>query len=57
MLADYEATLGTTVLENIVIRNGKKVNHNKVSYNRISNSSRSQFKKITRFTGILYFVY
>ena len=28
---DYDTTLGTTVLENIVITNGKKHSHNKVS--------------------------
>ena len=29
----YETTLGTTLFENIIIRNGKKHSHNKVSYN------------------------
>ena len=33
MYVDYETTFGTTVLENIVIRNEKKHSHNKVSYN------------------------
>ena len=31
MQVDYEIALGTTVLKNIVIRNGKKHSHNKVS--------------------------
>ena len=33
MQVDYETTLGTTVLKNIVVKNGKKHGHNKVSYN------------------------
>ena len=33
MQVDYKATLGTIVLENMVIRNEKKHSHNKVSYN------------------------
>ena len=33
MQVDYETTLGTTVLENIVVRNRKKHSHNKVFYN------------------------
>ena len=44
-------TSGTTVLENIVRRNGKK--HSQVG---VSNSSGSQFMKIIIFTWILYFV-
>ena len=49
----YEATLGITVLKNIVVRNGKKHIHNKVSYNYLGspteadhNSRRSQYPHI-----------
>ena len=46
----YETTLGATVLENLVIRNGKEHSHNKVSDNYLGspteadhhNSRRSQ---------------
>ena len=47
-------TVGTTVFENIVVRNGKKRNHNKVSYNYLGyptqadhNSRRSQYSLVT----------
>ena len=53
MQVDYKATLGTTVFKNIVIRNGKEHSH---KLSRISNSSRSLFKKIIIFTNIRYFV-
>ena len=50
MQVDYETTLGTTVLENIVIRNGMKLNHSKVSHNYLGsptqadhNSRRSKY--------------
>ena len=53
ILADYKATLRTAVLENIVIRNGKKHNHNKVSYNYFGsptqadhNSRRSKYSPV-----------
>ena len=53
MQVDYETTLGTAVLENIVIRNGKKHNHNKVYYNYLGsptqadhNSRRSQYSHV-----------
>ena len=51
MQVDCESVLGTAVLENIVIINGKKHSHNKVSF-RIFIKNRSKFKKITIFTGI-----
>ena len=50
---DYETTLGTTVLKNIVIKNGKKHNHNKISFNYLGpptqadlNSRRSQYSHV-----------
>ena len=50
---DYETTLGTTVLKNIVVRSGKKHIYNKVSYNYLGspteayhNSRRSQYSHI-----------
>ena len=53
MEVDYEITLGTTVLENIVIRNGKKHSHNKVSHSYLGpptqanhNSRRSQYSHV-----------
>ena len=39
MLADYETTVGITVLENKAERNGQKHSHNKVSYNYLSSVS------------------
>ena len=53
MQVDYETTLGTTVLENIVIRNGEEHSHNKVSYNCLEsltqadhNLKRSQYSHV-----------
>ena len=43
MQVDYETTLGTTVIENIVIKNGRKHSGNKVSYNYLG----PQLKQIT----------
>ena len=50
MEVDYETTLGATILEKIVIRNGKKHSHNMVFYNYLGsptqsgdNSRRSQY--------------
>ena len=48
MKVDYETTVGTIVLENIVIRNGKEHSHNEVSYNYLGSPI---------FTRILYFVW
>ena len=56
-VSDYETTLGNTVVENIVIRNGKKYNHNKVSYNYLGSTTQADhFKKNKIFALILYFV-
>ena len=38
MYVDFETILGTTVLENIVIRNGKKHSPSKVSCNQFAKS-------------------
>ena len=48
MIVDYETTVGTIVLENIVIRKGKEHSHNEVSYNYLGSPI---------FTRILYFVW
>ena len=51
--ADYETTLGTAALENVIIKNRKKHGHKKVSYNYLGsptqgdhNSRRTQYSQV-----------
>ena len=61
MQVGYEASLGTILLENMVIRNEKKHSHNKVSYNffrsptQADQSSRRWHYSSIFFTHIVLF--
>ena len=57
MQFDYETTLGITILENIVIRNGKKHGLNKVSYIYLGSLTQGDHNsKTSQYSHVLFFV-